>query len=70
MRHKHTVGDRELVTMEQAAEYLGVVPLTIRRRIAAGQLKAYRLGPRIVRVDMADVEAMLVPIKPGESVED
>ncbi|WP_240474267.1 helix-turn-helix domain-containing protein [Intrasporangium chromatireducens] len=48
--------------MEAAADYLGVHPLTIRRRIAAGRLKAYRLGPRTIRVDLADVEALLQPV--------
>jgi excisionase family DNA binding protein len=53
---------RNLVAVEAAAEYLGVAPLTVRRRIASGQLRAYRLGPRIIRVDLADVDAMLEPI--------
>lgn len=56
---------RELVTLEAAADYLGVAPLTVRRRIASGALKAYRLGPRIVRVDLADVDALLTPIPAG-----
>lgn len=53
---------KQLVTLEAAAEYLGVHPLTVRRRIAAGALKAYRLGPRTIRVDLADVDALLRPI--------
>lgn len=50
---------RELVTLEAAADYLGVNPLTIRRRIAAGDLPGYRLGPRVLRVDLAEVDALL-----------
>jgi excisionase family DNA binding protein len=50
------------LTLAQAAELLGVHTRTIRRRIADGQLRAYRLGPRLVKVAAADVEALLTPI--------
>lgn len=53
---------RRLVTLETAAEYLDVSQLTVRRRIASGQLRAYRLGARAIRVDLADVDALLLPI--------
>lgn len=53
---------RQLRTVEAAAEYLGVAPRTIRRWIAAGTLTGYRAGPRLVRVDLAELDAMLRPI--------
>lgn len=55
---------RELVSIAMAAEYLGVNPRTIRRRIAEGVLTGYRMGPRLVRVDLGEVDAMLRPIVP------
>jgi excisionase family DNA binding protein len=61
-RNAPPLARRELVTLDAAADYLGVSPLTIRRRIASGALRAYRLGPRVVRVDLADVDSMLEPI--------
>jgi excisionase family DNA binding protein len=51
-----------LLTMDQAAEHLGVTVRTIRNYVASGALPAYRLGPRGVRVREADVEALLRPI--------
>lgn len=54
---------RRYISLDAAAEYLAVSPLTVRRRIAAGELKAYRLGrSRTIRLDLADVESMLRPI--------
>lgn len=46
----------------EAADILGVTPLTIRRWIASGRLKAYRIGPRLVRIDAESVEALKQPI--------
>jgi excisionase family DNA binding protein len=53
---------RRLVSINQAAEYCGVVPRTIRRRIADGSLTGYRLGTRLVRVDQRDLDRLLRPI--------
>ena len=51
-----------LLTIEGAAEMLAVHPRTIRRYIAAGDLPAYRIGARHIRVRTSDVDALLVPI--------
>jgi excisionase family DNA binding protein len=54
---------RKLVSLESAAEYLDVSIKTIRRRIASGELRAYRLGSsRVIRVDLAELDALLHPI--------
>lgn len=50
------------VSIERAAEILGVVPRTVRRLIAAGELPAYRIGKRIIRIRESDVAALLRPI--------
>jgi hypothetical protein len=34
----------------------------LRRYIASGRLTAYRVGPRLLKVDLADIEALLVPV--------
>ena len=49
-------------TLRQAAEVLGVGESTIRRMIARGDLRAYRYGPRIIRIDPADLRAMREPV--------
>lgn len=44
-----------LISIADAAELRGVCPKTIRRWVAAGILPAYRTGPRLVRIDPADL---------------
>lgn len=53
---------RRLVGITQASEYADVHPITIRRWIAAGRLPAYRVGPRLLKVDLNELEATLRPI--------
>lgn len=52
-------------TIAEAAARLGIHPKTLRRRIAEGRLPAYRLGHQIVRLDPAEVDALLRPIPTG-----
>jgi len=49
-------------SIQQTADYLGVSTKTVRRYIADGKLKAVRLGPRLIRVERASVEALMRPI--------
>jgi excisionase family DNA binding protein len=53
---------RQLLTIVGAADYIGVCPRTVRNYIAAGRLVGYRLGPHAIRIDVADLDAMLSPI--------
>jgi excisionase family DNA binding protein len=39
-----------------------VTPKTVRRWIAAGRLTAYRFGPRLLRIDPDELDALLQPI--------
>lgn len=66
-----SVPRRHHVSIAEAAEYLGVSPKTIRRYIAAGRLTGYRTGPRLIRVDRNDLDAMLrrIPAVRGEHAE-
>ena len=56
---------RHLISLGEAAEIIGCHPRTIRRRISEGQLTAYRVGPRLLRVDEAEVEHLLRPLPTG-----
>ncbi len=49
---------RRKVSIIEAAEYLGVSERTIRNWIATGILPAYRYGPRVVRIDPGDLDAL------------
>ena len=57
---------RQLETLAEAARRHGVCTKTIRRRIAEGTIVGYRSGPRLIRVDPAEVDAALLkPIPTG-----
>ncbi len=47
------------ISLAAAAEILGISVHTLRRRIAAGELPAFRSGRRIIRVRVADLERIL-----------
>ena len=49
-------------TITEAARRTGVHPRTLRRRIADGSLTGYRVGPRLIRLDPAEVNGLLRPI--------
>ena len=50
------------LSLQEAAEQYGMSTKTIRRRIADGTLVAYRVGPRSIRVTVADLEALATRI--------
>ena len=51
-----------LVTISDAADRLNVCTRTVRRWIADGTLNGYRVGPHLIRVAPAEVDALLRPI--------
>lgn len=50
---------RRLVSLSKAARYLDTSPRTVRRAISEGRLTGYRFGPRTLRVDLNEVDAVL-----------
>lgn len=46
------------VSIQSAAEHYGVSERTVRRWIAEGRLTAYRVGPRLIRVDLSEPVAL------------
>ena len=46
------------ISLSAAADILGISVHTLRRRIAAGELPAFRTGRRIIRVRVSDLERM------------
>lgn len=53
---------RRLESIPSAAEYLDVSTKTVRRYIAAGRITGYRTGPKLIRVDLNELDTMLQPI--------
>nr|NLI49336.1 helix-turn-helix domain-containing protein [Propionibacterium sp.] len=58
---------RTYESLAQAAERTDVSVKTLRRRISAGQLRAYRYGPRILRLDPNDVDKLMRPVPNARS---
>jgi excisionase family DNA binding protein len=53
---------RNLRSIRAAASRADCSEKTIRRYVAQGKLTGYRFGPRILRVDMDEVDALLQQI--------
>lgn len=56
---------RQYIGVTDAADRLDVSPKFIRAQIAAGNLTAYRIGTKILRLDVAEVDALAVPVVVG-----
>jgi excisionase family DNA binding protein len=49
-------------SIQQAADWIGVNPRTVRRWISHGRLKAVRVGPRLLRIDRESLLALATPV--------
>jgi excisionase family DNA binding protein len=57
----------QVVDIAGAAKIIGTSIMFIRRRIADGSLKAFRLkGSRLIRIDVSDLETLKEPVIPSE----
>jgi len=56
--------DREYYTVREAAEALRVSIPTVWRWVRSGQLQAYRVGKRSIRIRKGDLGAMTTPAEP------
>lgn len=53
---------RRYASMKEAAAYVQVSDRHIRHLVSTGKLTGYRLGARAVRVDLAELDALMEPI--------
>ena len=53
---------RAYVGIPEAATYLDSSTKTVRRLIAAARLPAYRLGNRVLKVKISDLDSVLSPV--------
>lgn len=56
---------RRYVSPAEAADYLGVTTRTIRAMVSDGRLTAYRNGPKLVRLDLNEIDANMTPFGGG-----
>lgn len=52
--------DNDLLTQQEAAEYLRVSLKTLRRLVREGKVPEVRLGPRLPRYRVRDLNALMV----------
>ena len=57
-----THGRKTLISLAQASVDYGISTKTLRRRIADGSINAYRLGPRLIKVNVDELDKLLVAI--------
>lgn len=62
MFHGESPQARRYSDIADAATYIGVSDKTIRRMISAGSITAYRFGPRLIRIDLNELDRKLRPI--------
>lgn len=60
--HGGPEGPRAL-SIKASASYLGVSPDTVRRLVDAGELPAFRVGSKLLRIMSADLDALMRPVR-------
>lgn len=53
---------RRLVGTAEAAEYAGLCTRTIYRYIATGRITGYRIGPKLIKVDLDELDKITRPV--------
>jgi len=55
-------------SIQAAAEMYDVDPKTVRRWIASGLIHGYRMGDRLIKVDLAEIDAQVVQEVPAAGI--
>jgi excisionase family DNA binding protein len=63
-----TKAGRELLSIPELCQEVGLHPNTVRGYIRSGQLPAVYLGPRMIRIRRSDIEHLLTPYQAEASV--
>ncbi len=59
----HSAPEPRWGTVQDAANYFALSVDTIRRMISRGDIDARRFGPKLIRVDLASIEAAGRPLQ-------
>jgi excisionase family DNA binding protein len=54
----------KIVSIAAAADHYDLSRQTVRRWIASGKITGYRVGPRLIRVDLEEIEAKIIHALP------
>ena len=54
----------KMVSIAAAADHYGVSRQTVRRWISSGKITAYRVGLRLIRVDLEEIKAEIIHTVP------
>jgi excisionase family DNA binding protein len=57
--HSGRPAGRRYAKINDAAEYFAVTPWTIRKLITDGHIHGYRIGTRVLRVDLNELDALV-----------
>jgi excisionase family DNA binding protein len=52
-------GGRRYAKVREAAAYIGVTERTVHTMLDDGRLTRFRLGPRVLRIDLNEVDAVM-----------
>ncbi len=55
----------QFASLTVAADIAGVSVKSLRRYIEAGRITGYRVGPRMIRINIAELQELLAPIPNG-----
>jgi excisionase family DNA binding protein len=58
----------KMVSIAATAEHYGVSQQTVRRWIASGKITAHRIEPRLIRIDLDEIEAKIIHTVPTVTV--
>lgn len=62
----HRTDPRRLTSIAAAAEFADLSTRTIRRYVAEGRLVGYRVGPRLIKIDLNELDALARPVPAAE----
>jgi excisionase family DNA binding protein len=55
-------GAKRLKSITAAAEYADLSQWTIRRYVADGRLTGYRIDPRLIKIDLNEIDQLARPV--------
>ena len=53
---------RRLASLKEAAGYADLNTRTLRRYIASGRITGYRVGPKLLKVDLNELDSIVRPV--------